>query len=62
MTIDSGRAQGLRHLTKRDIVIKISSETGLIQNDVAAIVQKTLEHIADELAAGGCRNTVRKRP
>ena len=39
-------------MTKRDLVVKISAETGLIQTEVASIVQKTLDYIADELAAG----------
>lgn len=39
-------------MTKRDLVVKISKETGLIQSDVAFVVQKTLNYIADELAEG----------
>ena len=39
-------------MTKRDLVVKISADTGLIQTEVASIVQKTLDYIADELAAG----------
>lgn len=38
-------------MTKRDLVVRIANETGLTQNDVAAIVQSTLDYIADELAA-----------
>ena len=34
-------------MTKRDLVVKISAETGLIQTEVASIVQKTLDYIAD---------------
>ena len=40
-------------LTKRDIVIHISEETGLIQSQVFAVVQKTLDQIAEVLAKGG---------
>ena len=40
-------------LTKRDIVIHISEETGLIQSQVFAVVQKTLDQIAEVLANGG---------
>jgi len=40
-------------LTKRDIVIHISEETGLIQSQVFAVVQKTLDQVAEELAKGG---------
>ena len=39
-------------MTKRDLVVKIASETGMTQNDVASVVQKTLDYMADELAEG----------
>jgi nucleoid DNA-binding protein len=39
-------------LTKRDLVIRISEETGLIQQQVLEIVQKTLDYIAEALAKG----------
>ncbi len=39
-------------MTKRDLVVKISAETGLTQNEVAAVVQKTLDYMGDELAEG----------
>lgn len=39
-------------MTKRDIVVRIAEETGLIQNEVAEVVQKTLDCIAEELADG----------
>jgi nucleoid DNA-binding protein len=39
-------------LTKRDLVIRISEETGLIQQQVLDVVQKTLDHIATALANG----------
>jgi len=39
-------------LTKRDLVIRISEETGLIQQQVLDIVQKTLDYIAEALARG----------
>ncbi len=38
-------------MTKRDLVVRIANETGLTQNDVATVVQKTLDYISDELAA-----------
>ncbi|HCE43345.1 MAG TPA: integration host factor subunit beta [Lentisphaeria bacterium] len=38
-------------MTKRDFVVKIAQETGLTQNQVACVVQKTLDYISDELAA-----------
>src|ERR1035437_3438725 len=39
-------------LTKRDLVVRISEETGLIQTQVFDVVQKTLDHIAEALAKG----------
>jgi nucleoid DNA-binding protein len=37
-------------LTKRDLVMRISNETGLPQQQVLDVVQKTLDHIAAALA------------
>jgi len=39
-------------LTKRDIVVRISEETSLIQTQVFDVVQKTLDMIAESLAKG----------
>jgi len=39
-------------LTKRDLVIRISSETGMVQQHVLSVVQKTLDYIAQTLANG----------
>jgi nucleoid DNA-binding protein len=39
-------------LTKRDLVVRISNETGLVQQQVLDVVQKTLDYIADALAHG----------
>jgi nucleoid DNA-binding protein len=39
-------------LTKRDLVVRISSETGLVQTQVLDVVQKTLDHISESLAKG----------
>ncbi len=39
-------------MTKNDIVTKISEETGIIKEDVYAVVQKTLDEIIDALANG----------
>jgi len=39
-------------LTKRDLVMRISEDTGLIQQEVFTVVQKTLDSIAEALAAG----------
>jgi len=40
-------------LTKRDLVVRISEETGLTQNQVFDVVQKTLDNITESLANGG---------
>src|SRR5690349_19726744 len=39
-------------MTKRDLVIRISNDTGLIQQDVMAVVQKTLDYITEALING----------
>jgi nucleoid DNA-binding protein len=39
-------------MTKRDLVVRISKETGLIQQDVLGIVQRTFDYIAEEVAQG----------
>lgn len=39
-------------LTKRDLVTRISDETGLVQQQVLDVVQKTLDYIAESLAKG----------
>ena len=39
-------------MTKRDIVVRIAKETGIIQTEVTDVVQKTLDYIADELSEG----------
>lgn len=39
-------------MTKRDLVIRISEETGLIQQDVYAVIQKTLDYIVEGLTKG----------
>ena len=39
-------------LTKRDLVVRISEESGLIQTKVFEVVQKTLDYIAEALAKG----------
>ena len=39
-------------MTKRDLVVRIANETGLVQQDVFNVVQKALDHITDALAQG----------
>jgi nucleoid DNA-binding protein len=39
-------------MTKRDLVIRISDETGLVQQQVLDVVQKTLDYLAEALAKG----------
>lgn len=42
----------MANLTKREIVVKISNETGVVQHQVFEIVQKTLDLITESLASG----------
>ena len=39
-------------MTKRELVVRISQETGVIQEDVYVIIQKTLDYITEALAKG----------
>lgn len=39
-------------LTKRDLVVSISNETGMVQHQVFDVIQKTLDSITTSLAAG----------
>jgi nucleoid DNA-binding protein len=39
-------------MTKRDMVVKISEETGLIQQDVYAVIQRSLDLIVEALTDG----------
>src|ERR1043166_2483509 len=39
-------------MTKRDLVVRISEETGQVQHDVQAVVQKTLDYISDAVTRG----------
>ena len=39
-------------LTKRDLVIRISTETNVPQQQVLEVVQRTLDYIAEALAKG----------
>jgi nucleoid DNA-binding protein len=39
-------------LTKREIVVRLNEETGLVQTQVSDVVQKTLNYIAEALAKG----------
>lgn len=45
-------------MTKRDLMVRISKETGLGQQDVLDVVQRTLDYIAESVAKG---NTVELR-
>ena len=40
------------NLTKRDLILRISSETKLRESSVQAVVQKTLDHIREAVAQG----------
>ena len=37
-------------LTKRDLVVKISNDTGMVQHHVYDVIQKTLDYITDALS------------
>lgn len=39
-------------MTKRDLVVRIAAETGLIQQDVYTVIQKTLDYIVESLKDG----------
>ncbi len=39
-------------ITKRDLVVKISNETGMTQQQVFEVIQGTLDSITEELAKG----------
>jgi nucleoid DNA-binding protein len=49
-TIKSGHLMGT--LTKRDLVVQISQDTGEVQQTVFKVVQLTLDHITEALARG----------
>ncbi|MDD5262619.1 MAG: integration host factor subunit beta [Methylacidiphilales bacterium] len=42
----------MANLTKRDLVIRISNETGMVQQDVLNVIQKTLDYLTESLALG----------
>ena len=42
----------MANLTKRDLVVRISNETGIVQQDVFSVIQKTLDYITEALASG----------
>ena len=39
-------------MTKRDLIVRISKETGLVQEDVQVVLQKTLDYITESLVRG----------
>jgi nucleoid DNA-binding protein len=39
-------------MTKRDLIVRISEETSMVQQDVLNVVQRTLDYIAEALAKG----------
>jgi len=44
------RLVSMAKLTKRDIVVAISNQTGMVQHEVFDVVQRTLDKITDSLA------------
>lgn len=39
-------------MTKRDLVVRISQETNLVQQDVLDVVQRTLDYISEAVSRG----------
>jgi len=39
-------------MTKRDLVVRISKETGIIQEDVYTVLQKILDYVTEALVKG----------
>ena len=52
MTEPEALGEVIGTMTKRDLVVRIADETGLIQQDVYAVIQKTLDYIVENLAKG----------
>src|SRR6266487_3947432 len=56
LRVRTGQAHGtintvdMPKLTKRDIVVSISNQTGMVQHQVFDVVQRTLDKITDSLA------------
>ena len=42
----------MANLTKRDLVVRISNETGMVQQDVLNVIQKMLDYLTESLAKG----------
>ena len=42
----------MENLTKRDLVVRISDETNLVQQDVLKVIQLTLDHVKESLLKG----------
>ena len=48
----SNLSVAMANLTKRDLVVRISNETGVVQTQVFDVIQKTLDYITESLAEG----------
>ena len=42
----------MENLTQRDLVVRISNETNLVQQDVLKVIQLTLDHVKESLLKG----------
>jgi nucleoid DNA-binding protein len=40
------------NLTKRNLVVRISNETGMVQQDVQTVIEGVLDHVVEGLAHG----------
>ncbi|MDR2849420.1 MAG: integration host factor subunit beta [Verrucomicrobiota bacterium] len=52
MKSDEAKGSTSLALTKRELIMQIAAETGLTQQDVFSVVQKTLDGITNALNAG----------
>ena len=41
-----------KNLTKRDLVVRISNETGMVQQQVLDVIQKMLDYLTESMAKG----------
>jgi nucleoid DNA-binding protein len=42
----------MRNLTKHDLVVRISNETGMAQQNVLDVIRRLLDHLTESLAHG----------
>lgn len=52
VSADSNHFLFMANLTKRDLVMQISKDTGITQQEVFKVIQQTLDLVTDALASG----------